>query len=182
MLFRSARATSNICTNQGLLVTAATIYMALLGPTGLRSVAEACHRGLASLLEAAALLPGVSARFQGPHFHEAVIELPLSADEVVTAMAEHGVAGGLALGRYDPALDRCLLVNVTEVHTAQDIARWADVLRRVLRSVGAPTNLLVVEEADRNFKVPKRSSRSREDVWTEILTAMDGWIQKVLES
>ncbi len=131
-----ARATSNICTNQGLLVTAATIYMALLGPTGLRSVADACHRGLASLLEAAALLPGVSARFQGPHVHEAVIELPLSADEVVTAMAEHGVAGGLALGRYDPALDRCLLVNVTEVHTAQDIARWAEVLRRVLGERG----------------------------------------------
>ena len=131
---RRAKATSNICTNQGLLVTAATIYMALLGPTGLRGVAEACHRGLKDLLEAVAKLPGASVRFPGPHFHEAVIDLPTSADDVVQAMAAEGVAGGLALGRYDPDLAASLLVNVTEMHTAGDIARWAEVLGNALEA------------------------------------------------
>jgi len=57
-----------------------------------------------------------------------------------------------------------------------------DALRRVLRSVGAPTNLLVVEDADRHFHVPRKSGRTPEDVHAEILAAMDGWIQKVLDS
>ena len=114
-------------------MTAATLYMALLGPTGMSAVAAACHRGLNDLIEAARAL-GVSPRFPGPHFHEAVIDLPVSADRVVAMMAERGLAGGLALGRYDPELDSGLLVNVTEVHTAADIARWAETLGAVLEA------------------------------------------------
>lgn len=125
---RRAKATSNICTNQGLLVTAATIYMALLGPTGIKGVAQACHTGLMQLLACLEAVAGASVRFNGPHFHEAVIDLTVSADAVLGRMATQGIAGGLALGRFDPGLERSLLVNVTEVHSAEDRSRWAEAL------------------------------------------------------
>ena len=74
---RRAKATSNICTNQGLLVTAATIYMAITGPEGLRRVAAASAANLAALRARLEKIPGVRARFAGqPHFHEAAFELP----------------------------------------------------------------------------------------------------------
>src|SRR6478672_11961221 len=69
---RRSKATSNICTNQGLAVTAATIYMALLGPEGLRRAAQACHANLIALLERLLPVRGVKRRFAGPAFHEAV--------------------------------------------------------------------------------------------------------------
>ncbi|MDH5737661.1 MAG: aminomethyl-transferring glycine dehydrogenase subunit GcvPA, partial [Gammaproteobacteria bacterium] len=69
---RRAKATSNICTNQGLLVTAATIYMSLMGASGLKAVAAACHNGLRRLVEQVTAIPGVTERFQSPCFHEAV--------------------------------------------------------------------------------------------------------------
>lgn len=133
---RRAKATSNICTNQGLLVTAATIYMSLLGPGGLRDVALACHCGLRQLLEGIKGIPGVSQRHPGPLFHEAVINLPVSADKVVEAMAAEGVAGGLALGAFDPTLDSALLVNVTETKSGADINKWLELLESSLEALG----------------------------------------------
>ena len=71
---RRGKATSNICTNQGLLMTAGTIYMALLGPEGLSRVAGHCYGQLRALLQALTSLPGVRSVHSGVHFHEAVIE------------------------------------------------------------------------------------------------------------
>jgi glycine dehydrogenase subunit 1 len=69
---RRSKATSNICTNQGLMVTASTIHMALLGPEGLRRAAQACHAGLMMLLGNLSAIAGVSRAFEGPVFHESV--------------------------------------------------------------------------------------------------------------
>ncbi len=132
---RRAKATSNICTNQGLLVTAATIYMSLLGPDGLRSVALQCHQGMNTLKARLAELPGVSLPFVKagtPHFHEVVVRVPGSADEIADTLAQQGVLAGLPLGRWFPALQDCLLVNVTEKHTEEDLELLISSLSRAL--------------------------------------------------
>ena len=126
---RRARATSNICTNQGLLVTAATIYLSLLGPEGLRNVARACHARTRDLL-AALDLPR---RFDSPYFHECVLRLGQPAQPVVEALAARGVLGGLALGPYFSDLADCLLVCATEKRTARDIRQFADTFEDAVR-------------------------------------------------
>lgn len=129
---RRAKATSNICTNQGLLVTAATIYMSLLGDTGLRSVALASHEGLQHLLEKVSGIEGVSLRFPGPGFHEAVLETPEPASKILGAMASRGILGGYDLGLEFDNLVNCILVNVTETKTESDLTAYADCLASVL--------------------------------------------------
>lgn len=129
---RRGKARSNICTNQGLLMTAATIYMALMGADGLERTASRCHAQTRELVAALASVTGVHERFDGPFFHERVIDVGRSAEEVADAVAETGVIGGLPLGRYYPALTNCLLVCATEKRTARDIAAFRDALVRVL--------------------------------------------------
>jgi glycine dehydrogenase subunit 1 len=134
---RRSRATSNICTNQGLMVTAATIYMSLLGPEGLRRVALACHGQTRALAAATTDIAGVELVFAGPYFHEIVLRLPAAADQVLAVMADCGVAGGVPLERWYPNLDNCLLVCATETKTDGDIERYAQVLRAAIQQVGA---------------------------------------------
>lgn len=130
---RRGKATSNICTNQGLLVTAATIHMALLGAEGLRRVAAECHANTNALVEAATSVAGVRRRFEAPFCHEAVVDLGRPAEAVVAAMAERGVVAGLALGRFYPQLANCLLACATEKRTAADI----DAFRQALEAACA---------------------------------------------
>ena len=125
---RRGKATSNICTNQGLLVTAATIHMALLGAEGLRRVAAACHANTRRLVDAATSVAGVRRRFAAPFCHEAVIDLGRPADAVAAAMAESGVVPGLPLGRFWPELSDCLLVCATEKRTAAQIDAFRQAL------------------------------------------------------
>ena len=134
---RRGKATSNICTNQGLLVTAATIYMSLLGNEGLRQVALTAHSGMNALTELACQIDGVTARFSGPVFHERVLALPVDASLVVEKMAAHGVLPGLALGDWVTGMDHCLLVNVTETKTAADIDQFARLLAEMIEEVKA---------------------------------------------
>ena len=129
---RRAKATSNICTNQGLLVTAATIYMSLMGDEGIYEVAKQCHHGLLTLLEKARRLPGVEPRFHGTRFHEVVLKLPVTAEKVLAGMAEQGILGGYDLGRFSENLENCVLVNVTETKTAGDIEKFVTCLATVL--------------------------------------------------
>ena len=133
---RRAKATSNICTNQGLLVTAATIYLSLLGDIGLRSVAVQSHQGLQQLLRNLESTGKIKTRFTGPFFHEAAIELPIPTREVLPLMAEQGILGGYDLGLSFPALENCLLVNVTETKTEQDLELYGTVLSNVLEAKG----------------------------------------------
>lgn len=130
---RRSKATSNICTNQGLLVTAATIHMALLGPEGLRRVAAHSMANTDALIQGVTALEGVELAFDSPRFHEFVLRLPKSADDVTKVMAEQGVLAGLPLAGHFPELQNCLLVCATETKTADDIARYVDVLTEALK-------------------------------------------------
>ena len=101
---RRSKATSNICTNEGLLVTAATIYMSLLGYQGLRDVALTSHANTRSLVNKLCAIDGVEQVFDGPFFHEAAIRLPCCADTVLTQLADQKILGGYALQGDYPAL------------------------------------------------------------------------------
>lgn len=129
---RRAKATSNICTNQGLLVAAATLYMALLGPEGLRRVAAASAANMRALRDRLEAIPGVRARFaQAPFFHECAFALPRPATEVVEALAARRIVAGYALGEDYPELGDALLVCATETKTAGDLDRFAAELAAV---------------------------------------------------
>jgi glycine dehydrogenase subunit 1 len=129
---RRSKATSNICTNQGLLVTAATIHMALLGAEGLERVAAACHANTRKLTARLCEVPGVEPLFDRPVFHEQALRLPAPAADVLRSLAAHDVLGGYDLGTAYPELDPAVLVCATEMRTDEDIAVYAGKLARVI--------------------------------------------------
>ncbi|MGB8855653.1 MAG: hypothetical protein WCC58_03160, partial [Burkholderiales bacterium] len=135
---RRSKATSNICTNQGLLVTAATIYMALVGPQGLKNVAAASHNNTQKLLQRLTGIRGVTRKFDAPIFHEAVLQLPASVDGVLAGLEQQGIGGGLSLNSFYPELGDCLLVCATETKTDADIDCFANTLEQVLLSQRKP--------------------------------------------
>lgn len=130
---RRSKATSNICTNQGLLVTAATIYMSLLGSVGLEQVAATCQQRTRELVDALTGIKGVKLAFSGPRFHEAVLQLDRKVSDVLEALAQRGVIGGYDLSRRYPELGNALLVCATETRMEEDIAKYADALREVMK-------------------------------------------------
>ena len=121
---RRAKATSNICTNQGLAMTAATIYMSLMGPNGLAEVATWSHANTKNLVAALTGVKGVTKVFAGPFFHEAVIRLPKDATQTLAKLAGQDILGGYALGKDFPALQDCVLVCATETRTDGDIEKY----------------------------------------------------------
>jgi glycine dehydrogenase subunit 1 len=131
---RRAKATSNICTNQGLLVTASTIHMSLMGPKGLRKVAIACNQNLHLLQEKLAGVHGVQQVFKGFQFHEMVLRLNKSVDEVLAELAKHKIQGGLSIKKFYPELGDCLLVCVTETKSPADLDLFVSQLRAALNA------------------------------------------------
>jgi glycine dehydrogenase subunit 1 len=129
---RRSKATSNICTNQGLLVTAATIHMSLLGAAGLEKVAAASQTQTSALVAALARIKGVKLAFSGPRFHEAVLQLDRKPGAVLEALAQRGIVGGYDLSRQYPELGNALLVCATEMRTDEDIAAYAAALAEVM--------------------------------------------------
>lgn len=130
---RRAKATSNICTNQGLMVTAATIYMSILGSSGLRSVATVSHNNLQYCLSKFQDVKNVASRFSGPVFHEAVITLSEgSAEEVLDELLKSGIHGGYALKSHYPELGESFLICTTETKDYSDINVYAAQLETVL--------------------------------------------------
>jgi glycine dehydrogenase subunit 1 len=129
---RRAKATSNICSNQGLMVTAATIHMALLGVDGLRRVATASHANTQSLAKLTSGLSGVKPLFSAANFHEVVLQLPKPSVAVLASMAEQGVLGGFDLQPHYPQLGNAILVCATETKTNEDLQRYVDALRHAL--------------------------------------------------
>jgi glycine dehydrogenase subunit 1 len=129
---RRSKATSNICTNQGLMVTAATIYMALLGPAGLAEVARASHANAVHLREKLLALSGVERGFDGAVFHEFSVKLGKPVPGVLQAMQRDGILAGRSLTHDYPELGHALLVCATETKTADDLARYADSMARAL--------------------------------------------------
>lgn len=131
---RRSRATSNICTNQGLMVTAATIYMSLLGYDGLTRVARQSHRNVARLAAGLCGITGVERAFDGPHFHEVGLRLDRPVGPVLDALAEKNILGGYDLSAEHPDLGNVVLVCATETKTDDDIAVYVDAMREVFAS------------------------------------------------
>ncbi|HLS82745.1 MAG TPA: aminomethyl-transferring glycine dehydrogenase subunit GcvPA [Steroidobacter sp.] len=129
---RRSKATSNICTNQGLLVTAATIYMTLLGAEGLERVAAVSQARTTELVEALTRIAGVKLMFDGPRFHEAVLQLDRDPAGVLRALASRNIVGGYDLSRDYPELGHALLVCATEMRTREDIDAYAKALTEIL--------------------------------------------------
>ena len=129
---RRSKATSNICTNQGLLVTAATIHMAILGAEGLERVAAACHANTRNLSAKLCEIPGVEPLFDRPIFHEQALRLPAPAAEVLRSLAADDVLGGFDLGLEYPELDASVLVCATELRTDEDMTAFATMLAHVI--------------------------------------------------
>jgi len=134
---RRSKATSNICTNQGLLMMAGTVYMALMGAEGLERVAAACLARTTELVSALSRLPGVQCAFSGPRFHEAVLLLERPVGTVLQLLAARGIEGGFDLTPHYPELGPALLVCATEQRSAADIAAYAKALSEILQSVRA---------------------------------------------
>ena len=129
---RRAKATSNICSNQGLLVTAATLHMALLGPEGLKNVALASHANTRALMEKLATVAGVERVFPSPFFHEVAIRMNSPVADVLRALRAQGILGGYALGGDYPELADCILVCATETKTDDDLDAYRQQLERIL--------------------------------------------------
>ncbi|HSW33315.1 MAG TPA: aminomethyl-transferring glycine dehydrogenase subunit GcvPA [Steroidobacteraceae bacterium] len=134
---RRSKATSNICTNQGLLVTAATIYMSLVGPRGLAQVAATSMERSSQLVQALTRVPGVRLAFDGPRFHEAVLLLDRPVRGVLEALAARGIVGGCDISADYPSLGNALLVCATETRTPSDIETYARALAEVMHSAVA---------------------------------------------
>ena len=134
---RRAKATSNICTNQGLLMTAATIYLSLMGARGLERTAASAHARTRELVGALSRVGGVRVAFAGPYFHESVLLFDRPVAGVLRALAARGIFGGLDLAPYYPELGPALLVCATETKTAADIERYRATLQDVLQAARA---------------------------------------------
>jgi glycine dehydrogenase subunit 1 len=134
---RRSKATSNICTNQGLLVAAATIYLSLLGPQGLQRVASSCAERSAELVDALTRIPGVRLAFDRPRFHEAVLLLDRPVAGVLEALAARGIVGGVDISGQYPALGNALLVCATETRSREDVALYARALSEIMQGAAA---------------------------------------------
>ena len=132
---RRSKATSNICTNQGLMVTAATIYLSLLGQEGLARVALTSCRRTEDLVEMLCTIDGVGRLFDGPYFHECVLRLDRPAGPVLDALAARGILGGFDLSVTNPELGNALLVCATETKTEADLESYRDALRDIMSSI-----------------------------------------------
>jgi glycine dehydrogenase subunit 1 len=129
---RRAKATSNICTNQGLAMTAATIYLSLMGAEGLERVALASHHNIRQLSQKLEQVKGVEAVFTRPVFHETVIKLTKPVAPVLAAMAQNGVLAGFDLSVDYPELGNALVVCATETKNDADLNRFVQVLEQAL--------------------------------------------------
>ncbi|MBT3313709.1 MAG: aminomethyl-transferring glycine dehydrogenase subunit GcvPA [Anaerolineae bacterium] len=125
------RATSNICSNQGLLALAAGVYMSLLGQTGMKQVAELCYHKAHYAAEKIAEIPGFSLTFDSKFFHEFVVTCPKPVAEINAHLFEHGILGGYDLGQDYPEMADNLLVAVTEMNSKEEIDALVAVLSEV---------------------------------------------------
>jgi glycine dehydrogenase subunit 1 len=131
---RRSKATSNICTNQGLLVTAATIHMALLGTDGLERVAAQCHANTIQLVEKLEAIPGITKVFNRPVFHETALHLPAPVNKVRDTLAAQNILAGYALDAEYPELENTLLVCATELRTEEEMNEYAQQLKATVNT------------------------------------------------
>ena len=133
---RRAKAKSNICTNQGLLVTAATIYMSLMGPEGLCLVALNSHTQTNYLREQLGLISGVKvAHANTPFFHEFVIQLNTSVESVMTHFLKEKIIPGFDLTHTHPELGQAMLICVTETKTQEDLEHYIACMKAAIKNM-----------------------------------------------
>jgi glycine dehydrogenase subunit 1 len=125
---RREKATSNICTNQGLMATAATVYMSTMGPEGFREVATRSFQNAHYLSSEIAKLDGFGQPLEAPFFHEFVISCPKPVREINQHLAKEGFIGGFDLGTVDPALDHLMIVCTTELQSKATIDAFVALL------------------------------------------------------
>lgn len=128
---RREKATSNICTNQGLMALASAVYMSLLGKNGLRQVAELCYHKAHYAANQIAALPGYSLWTETPFFHEFVIRCPIPVADINQHLLEHGILGGYDLGKDNPELENCMMIAVTEINSKEEIDLLVETLSEV---------------------------------------------------
>jgi len=125
------RATSNICTNQGLIALGTAVYLSLLGKKGLGQVANLCYQKAHYAAEQLSKIDGMGLCFTEPFFHEFALCLNRPVDEVNAHLLEHGIIGGYDLGQDYPSLKDHLLIAVTEMNTKEEIDTLVEVLSEV---------------------------------------------------
>jgi glycine dehydrogenase subunit 1 len=119
---RREKATSNICTNEGLIALAATVYLETMGRRGLQEVATQCAQKTAYAAKRISELAAFSIPFTGPRFNEFVVRAPVEAKQLLSRLAsERNITGGLALSRYYADRPNEFLVCVTEMNSRADI-------------------------------------------------------------
>ena len=128
---RRERATSNICSSQGLLALASAVYLSLVGKRGLRQVAELSYHKAHYAAAELSKIPGVGLCFTEPFFHEFALCLPRPVDEVNEHLLDHGIIGGFDLGVDYPSLKDHMLVAVTEMNTKEEIDAFVAVIEEV---------------------------------------------------
>jgi len=128
---RRDKATSNICTNQGLLALCATIYTSLLGKSGLRKVAELCYHKAHYAAEEIGSLPGYKLVSDSPFFNEFVVQTPRPVAEINSHLLDHGILGGFDLSLEYPELTNHMLIAVTEMNSRDEIDALRDALQEV---------------------------------------------------
>jgi glycine dehydrogenase subunit 1 len=126
---RRDKASSNICTNQGLMSLSAAIYMSMMGKHGMRKVAELCYQKAHYAAAQINSLKGYSVLLDKPFFHEFVVKCPLSVEEINMRLIDHGIIGGYDLGADYPHLKDHMLLAVTEMNSKEEIDALVDGLQ-----------------------------------------------------
>jgi len=125
------RATSNICTNQGLIALGTAVYLSLLGKKGLGQVANLCYQKAHYAAQELSKIDGMGLCFTEPFFHEFALCVDRPVDEVNAHLLEHGIIGGYDLGQDYPSLKDHMLIAVTEMNTKEEIDTLVEVLSEV---------------------------------------------------
>jgi glycine dehydrogenase subunit 1 len=129
---RRDKATSNICTNEGLIASRATFYMSLIGPNGLRGIGEVCMNLCGYLREQIQSIKGVKLAFEGPHFKEFVMSLDADIPAFLEFMAARRILAGIPLQRFGIGMDKSILVAVTESRTKDELDNYVSGVREFM--------------------------------------------------
>jgi glycine cleavage system P protein (glycine dehydrogenase) subunit 1 len=129
---RREKATSNICTNQGLCALATATYLSLMGPKGLGRLAQTNYSHAVYLRQGLSRLAGVKRRFSAPHFNELVLQLPIDVGQALQALQKKNILGGISLGRWYPEMADCLLICATEMNSKEQMDQYIQAMGEIL--------------------------------------------------
>ncbi|MBI5670098.1 MAG: aminomethyl-transferring glycine dehydrogenase subunit GcvPA [Chloroflexi bacterium] len=129
---RREKATSNICTNQGLMALSACVYLSLMGRCGLKTVAELSYHKAHYAAQQINSVPGFQVDMSKPFFHEFVVKCPKPVQAINDALIERGIIGGYDLGQDYPHLKDHTLIAVTELNRKDEIGALVDALKEVV--------------------------------------------------